>query len=91
MHFRGGIFQVSGNSMGFDASLKALVQGVVGSLDCTKFQEKTKTNHAFAIEYCARLLRFTINHHGPIKHHHIHQWLSREAARELEAALALPS
>jgi hypothetical protein len=82
-----GIFQVSGDSMGFDPSLKTLVQATAGTLDCQKFRETTKANHSFAIEYCARLLRFTIRHHGPIRDHHIDGWLSREAVAEFEAAL----
>lgn len=83
-----GAFQVSGNSMDFDPSLKALVMTVAGTLNCDKFQEVTKANHPFAVEYCARLLRFTIRHHGPVKRLEIHPWLSRDAVKEFEAALA---
>ncbi|PNG49960.1 MULTISPECIES: hypothetical protein [unclassified Variovorax] len=83
-----GIFQVSGNSMNFDQSLKDLVRAAAGTLDCETFQAVTKANHAFAIEYCARLLRFTLKHHGPIRDKHIHQWLSKEAVAEFEKALA---
>jgi hypothetical protein len=83
-----GAFQCSGNSMNFDPSLKTLVRQVAGSEDCNIFQQVTKWNHSFAIEYCARLLRFTTQHHGPIKHHKIHEWLSRDAVQELEAAMA---
>lgn len=82
-----GIFQVSGDSMGFDSSLKALVKDTAGTLDCEKFRATTKANHPFAIEYCARLLRFTIRHHGPIRDHHIDEWLSRAAVAEFKAAL----
>ena len=82
-----GIFQVSGDSMGIDSSLKTFVKDMTGTLDCEKFRVTTKSNHPFAIEYCARLLRFTIRHHGPIRDHHIDEWLSKEAVGEFKAAL----
>ncbi|WP_421955572.1 hypothetical protein [Polaromonas sp.] len=82
-----GAFQCSGDSMNFDPSLKSLVREVAGTVECIKFQEVTKTNHPFAIEYCARLLRFTTKHHGPIKDHEIHEWLNRNAVMEFETAL----
>jgi hypothetical protein len=63
-----GIFQCSGNSTSFDATLKALLLQARGQTDCEAFKSETKSNHKFAIEYCARLIRFTVNHHGPIKH-----------------------
>jgi hypothetical protein len=78
-----GILQVSGNSMNFDASLKNLVQATQGSTDCTAFRATTKSNHPFALEYCARLLRFTTNHHGPVKRREINEWLRRDAMAEL--------
>lgn len=73
--------------MGFDPSLKQLVKETAGTLDCEVFRAATKANHPFAIEYCARLLRFTIRHHGPIRDHYIDEWLSREAVAEFKAAL----
>jgi hypothetical protein len=82
-----GIFQCSGDSMDIDSSLKALMLTTTGETDCEKFKTETKSNHPFAIEYCARLLRFTTSHHGPIKHHKIHEWLRREAVAEFEAFL----
>jgi hypothetical protein len=78
-----GIFQCSGDSMDIDSSLKNLLRGVTGMTDCDTFRATTKANHPFALEYCARLLRFTVNHHGPIKHRHIHAHLRREAMAEL--------
>ena len=66
-----GILQVSGNSMNFDSSLKDLVRNVAGTTDCDTFRATTKANHPFALEYCARLLRFTVNHHGPVKRREI--------------------
>jgi hypothetical protein len=83
-----GIFQCSGNSMSFDPSLKQLLHRVAGSTDCDTFRSVTKGNHAFAMEYCARLLRFTVNHHGPLKRREIHEFLSREAVAEIEGLLS---
>lgn len=83
-----GIFQCSGNSMSFDSSLKDLLFRSAGKTDCETFKKETKTNHKFALEYCARLLRFTVNHHGPVKHKKINQWLRRDAVAELEGFLS---
>jgi hypothetical protein len=82
-----GIFQCSGNSMDIDPTLKALVLEKTGHTDCETFKTETKSNHALAIEYCARLLRFTVNHHGPVKHRHINEWLRREAVEEFQSFL----
>jgi hypothetical protein len=78
-----GILQCSGNSMGFDPSLKAFLMDTAGAADCVTFRDVTKTNHKFALEYCARLLRFTINHHGPVKRDEIQPWLRRDSMQEL--------
>ena len=83
-----GIFQCSGNSMSFDASLKSLFQAVSGATDCDTFRATTKANHTFAIEYCARLLRFTVNHHGPLKHKHALPWLRKDAVAEISTFLS---
>ena len=83
-----GIFQCSGNSMSFDASLKNMLLAATGKTDCDTFRDETKKNHQFAIEYCARLIRFTVNHHGPIKHKHINPWLRRDAVSEFESFLS---
>jgi len=82
-----GIFQCSGDSMSFDSSLKQLTIAAAGSSDCDAFRSETKSNHPFAIEYCARLIRFTVNHHGPIKHKKINPWLRKDAVDELEGFL----
>lgn len=82
-----GIFQCSGNSMNFDPTLKALLKKETGQTDCETFKTETKSNHPFAIEYCARLLRFTVRHHGPIRDRHINQWLRRNAVAEFESFL----
>lgn len=82
-----GIFQCSGNSMDIDPSLKAILIAKTGKSDCNTFRAETKANHSFAIEYCARLLRFTTKHHGPIKHQKINEWLRRDAVAEFEQFL----
>lgn len=83
-----GIFQCSGDSMNFDASLKNLLQAVSGVTDCDTFRATTKANHTFAIEYCARLLRFTVNHHGPLKHEHALRFLRKDAVAEISTFLS---
>lgn len=77
-----GIFQCSGNSLGFSDTLADLLYRVAGDHTCPTFVTTTKTNHAFALEYGARLLRFTVKHHGPIKNGFIHPWLRRDAVDE---------
>lgn len=77
-----GIFQCSGDSMSFDSSLKQLLINATGKSDCDVFRSETKKNHRFAIEYCARLIRLTVNHHGPIKRKEINQWLRKDAVEE---------
>lgn len=83
-----GIFQCSGDSMNFDGSLKQLLQSVSTETDCDAFRAVTKSNHRFAIEYCARLLRFTINHHGPVKRKEINPWLRKDAVAEFKQFLS---
>jgi hypothetical protein len=68
--------------MDIDSSLKELLRKVSGKTDCDTFRATTKADHPFALEYCARLLRFTINHHGPVKHGHIHTHLRKQAMAE---------
>jgi hypothetical protein len=77
-----GIFQCSGDSMSLSPMLKSLLEEAAGSHSCEAFILTTKSNHKFAIEYCARLLRFTVNHHGPIKGKHINPWLRKDAVGE---------
>ena len=78
-----GIFQCSGDSMNFSPSLKHLLVAAGADGSCESFIKTTKTNHRFAIEYCARLLRFTTKHHGPVRDRHINEWLRRDALAEL--------
>ena len=84
-----GIFQCSCNSMSFSPTLKSLLLSVTPDDSCKSFIKTTKQNHRFAIEYCARLLRFTTNHHGPVKGKHIHAWLRTDSVSEFQGFLAL--
>jgi hypothetical protein len=83
-----GIFQCSGNSLDFSPMLKALLVQASGDGSCESFIRTTKGDHPFAIEYCARLIRLTTKHHGPIKGRHINPWLRRDAVQELMGFLA---
>jgi hypothetical protein len=78
-----GAWQVSANSMGFGPELRALVVERVGSTDGNAFQAAMKSDHGLAMEYVARLLRRTVNHHGPVKRHEIDEWLSKDAVEEI--------
>lgn len=82
-----GIFQCSGDSMAFDPSLHQLLLNSGGDGSCDSFRARTKADHRFAVEYCARLLRFTTTHHGPILHHDLHAWIRRDAVAEFESFL----
>ncbi len=84
-----GIFQCSANSMNFDPSLKRLLIAASGSSEPETFIVTTKRNHQFAVEYCARLLRFTTKHHGPILRKEINSWLSRESVAEFRHYLEI--
>ncbi len=84
-----GVFQCSGNAMELDPSLENLLESVAGGqTDCEKFIVVTKQNHPFAFEFCARLLRFTVNHHGPVKHKKINPFLRRDAVSEFQGFLS---
>jgi hypothetical protein len=83
-----GAWQVSADSIPFGADLHDLVMRAVGNLDGTNFQRAMKADHAFAMEYVARLLRHTVRHNGPVLIGTINQWLSRAALKEWEALLA---
>ena len=84
-----GIFQCSGNAMKLDSSLENLLGSVAGGqTNCENSIVVTKQNHRFAIEFCARLLRFTVNHHGPVKHKKINPFLRRDAVSEFQGFLS---
>lgn len=87
-----GWFQCSANSVNFHSSLKDLFNewadlgGDPHWKDMHKsgplFIEMTKGSPVYAIEHCARLLRFTIRHHGPLVRGEVFQWMRGDAVRE---------
>tara|TARA_R110000772_G_scaffold143235_1_gene252748 strand:- start:16903 stop:18162 length:1260 start_codon:yes stop_codon:yes gene_type:complete len=85
-----GIFQVSANSMYFSSTLTDCFvrYGGASSRDYRTFRRLMKEIPNFAFEYTARLLRFTIRHHGPVKRGEIFQWISTDAVDEFERVLA---
>jgi hypothetical protein len=83
-----GIFQCSGDSMSYDPVLKNMLLTAKGKNDCDTFRAEVKKNHQFAIEYCARLIRFTTRHHGPIRDKHINPWLRKDAVEEFTSFLS---
>ena len=84
-----GIFQCSCNAMETDASLEDLLRKASGgNTDCETFITVTKQNHGFAFEFCARLLRFTVDHHGPVKRKKINPFLRRDAVSEFQGFLS---
>lgn len=82
-----GIFQVSFDSVSFDLSLRECVMRHCGSLSVHQFIDEMKENHVFALEYAARLLRFTVRHNGPVLRKEINLWLRRAAVVEFQAKI----
>lgn len=79
-----GAWQVSANSIRYGEDLKLLVLNNCGTLDGDTFQHKMKHEHAFAMEYIARLLRHTVHHNGPVARKEINPWLRRDAVTEFQ-------
>lgn len=77
-----GAWQVSADSMALGPELRQLAVQTAGSEDPLAFQAAMKSNHPFAIEYTARLLRRTVRHHGPVRDHRIDPWLRKDAVQE---------
>jgi hypothetical protein len=82
-----GAFQVSVDSMDLDKGLKDFVQATLGATDDATFIAGSKSNHTFAIEYAARLLRVTVGANGPIAGHRIYHELNRAAVTEFRGHL----
>ncbi|MFZ2278418.1 MAG: hypothetical protein WAW39_11485 [Prosthecobacter sp.] len=93
-----GIFQVSYDSLGLDLAGPDVVDDLhqcakrycYGGLKVQNFIDLMKTNHVFAFEYCARLLRNSFFWDGPIKRKEIDSSLSKEAVAEFELFLSAP-
>jgi hypothetical protein len=87
-----GAWQVSMNAIDFGQDLKDLTKNIIGSDsydDGDKFQAEMKSNHIFAMEFIARLLRHTCKHNGPVLRHEIDPWLSRASTSEFQHLLGL--
>jgi len=86
-----GMFQTSGNSVNFGVDLMQLQYqkciNYAGRTPCDKFITCTKNDKNLAIEWTARLLRHTVNHHGPLKRKEIHQWLRPECVKAIEGSI----
>lgn len=82
-----GAWQNSANSMNLAPELEALILARIGTTDGNVFQMTMKSDHTLAMEYTARLLRHTVDHHGPVKHHHIDAWLRKDSVEEFIALL----
>jgi hypothetical protein len=83
-----GAFQVSANSMGFDRSLPACLDRLAGAHDVDTFIDDMKSNHALAVEYCARLIRFNIAWCGTImKPSQVMSHVRRDAVAEFQTFL----
>lgn len=82
-----GAFQVSANSLDFDPSLPECVDRLAGAHTPLHFIFSMKNNHALAVEYCARLLRFSTAWDGPIKRGEVAAAVSRAAVAEFETFL----
>lgn len=82
-----GAWQVSANAMNFGQELRDLVLAKVGATDATAFQRGMKENHPLAMEFVARLLRRTTQHHGSVHRHEIDPWLRRNAVAEFQTLI----
>lgn len=97
--YEAGMFQCSANSLNFDRSLSQCFSDHYRHFDpdlklesapnilAKRFVRLTKASSVFAIEHCARLLRFTIRHHGPIVRREILPYLNRDAVNEFLSLL----
>lgn len=86
-----GAFQVSANSMNFDSSLPVCVDSYLGAHDPVTFITGMKANHALAVEYVARLLRFSIKWDGPIERGVVQKLVSRAAMAEFQTLITQDS
>ncbi|HWA84353.1 MAG TPA: hypothetical protein VG820_12995 [Fimbriimonadaceae bacterium] len=80
-----GAFQASADSMVFDASLMNCVDRACGAHDPDTFIANMKSNHALAVEYCARLLRFNTTWCGTMPR--VRDHVSRDAVEEFKGFL----
>lgn len=82
-----GILQVSANSLNFDPSLTLCFHHYFPGGGVQQFIDGMKSNHAFALEYAARLFRFDTRWSGPCNRGWLNQWVNRDSVAEFEAFL----
>lgn len=84
-----GAWQVSYDSLPFGADLKTLTTQHCGDgFTVQDFVDQMKSDHPFAMEYIARLLRHTVKANGPVLRREINDWVRRDAVAEFETLLA---
>ena len=86
-----GIFQVSHDSVPLEkrgTTLRDCIVRHCGANDVNAFIRTMKSNHEFALEYCARLLRVSFLWNGPIKRGEINSSMDRDALKEFENLLS---
>lgn len=86
-----GIFQVSYDSLNLERGGKTLrdcIERFCGLHNIQRFIDTMKTNHAFALEYYARLVRISTRWAGPINRGETLKEFRREAVAEFQALLA---
>lgn len=93
-----GAWQVSYDARRLSPELPPLLssKGITSGL---QFQQVTKSDHPFAMEFVSRLMRYNTKHNGPLykgderdairsslrgAEHSIYPWLSRDAVSEFE-------
>ncbi len=96
-----GAWQVSYDARKLAPVLQDLISAK-GIKNGVEFQKVTKSDHPFAMEFVARLMRVTHRHNGPLyrgeernvirknlrgAEHSIYPWLSRDAVKEFETLL----
>lgn len=82
-----GAFQCSWDSRNFGDDLKRLAVKFFVQ-DGDTFQKQSKEQHVFAMEWVARLTRYTTHHHGPLERGEVTSWVSRDAVAEFMQLLA---
>ena len=96
-----GAFQCSANSCNFDVSLVTLFNFWAArngkpywtnmNASGRTFIEMTKGYPDYAMEHTARLLRFTVRHHGPVLRGEIFPWMKASAVLAFQDLLDPPA
>ncbi len=84
-----GIFQVSFDSTWLGGHRMLPFAAAHGIQQPELFIPRMKSDHALALEYYARLIRFNVTWAGPIKRHEIDTWLSKDAVAEFQSLVAV--